>query len=191
MRGEELEIEDKLKEAASWQPAHEMPLGLERRALERSRPPLRPIGLAKPTRFVSTALAAAACGLLVYWGGTPPKIEPNATPVPVQMTATKTKPTSPSPALTSRPPVRPTKLAHAAPRRKGKRAPTPSRSRPQKHPVLVETDDPIVVQSRVAVDEPVYAPAFYAQPSEDGKSVEFTPVVASLGDPDVIYTPEE
>ena len=62
-----MEIEDKLKDAAGWRPGSEMPLGLERRVLAgRARPPLRPIGIARPRSVLfATAMAGAVCMLLV------------------------------------------------------------------------------------------------------------------------------
>lgn len=182
MKRDIMEIEDKLKEAAKWHPKTEMPVGLERRALAQSRPPLRPIGLARPATAFSTLLAAATCAFLVSLAGTPSKIAPASSP-------------SPSAVAPPVPESRPVSKGKTTPPQRvllpTKAAPVRSAPKPQRKRILVDADNPIIVQSRVPVDEPVYAPAYYAQPSEDGTRVELSPVVASLGDPDVIYTPKE
>jgi len=174
-----MEIEDQLKEAASWRPHSEMPLGLERRALANRRPPLRPIGFLRPSAFASTAFAAAACALFFHLSGG--KTEPVEVPH-----GTAPQPTVLAPPVTTPKPKQVAQATHKptppAPPRRVRRQPRPKR-------YAVEASDPIVVESRIAVDEPVYAPAYYAQPSEDGQSVQYTPVVASLGDSDVIFTP--
>lgn len=176
-----MEIEDQLKAAASWRPHSEMPLGLERRALANRRPPLRPIGFLRPSAFVSTAFAAAACALFFHLSGG--KTEPVAVPSGA----------APAPVATGVGPIvttpKPKQAAQASRKPSLSAPPRRARRKPRLKRYAVEASDPIVVESRIAVDEPVYAPAYYAQPSEDGQSVQYTPVVASLGDPDVIYTP--
>lgn len=192
MRGERMEIEDKLKDAATWQPTNEMPVGLERRALAQRRPPLRPIGLARPA--FSTLLAAAACGVFVHLTGTSRVAPPVATPSPLPVAVQSPRPAA-SVLVPERRDVVPERQVEKPatrvkePPKATRRTRTVAQVQPRKKRVRIDTEDPIVVQSRVAVDEPIYAPAYYAQPSADGTSVEFTPVVATLGDPDVIYTP--
>lgn len=171
-----MEIEDQLKAAANWQPHSEMPLGLERRALASRRPPLRPIGFRYPTAFASTALAGAASALFFHLSGG----KTEATPPPPALVAQETK---------QQPEAPPKKIIPVASQPAPRAHPRSTRTSPRRKRYSVEASDPIVVESRIAVDEPVYAPAYYAQPSEDGQSVQYTPVVASLGDPDVIYTP--
>ncbi|WP_395145703.1 hypothetical protein [Armatimonas sp.] len=55
--------------------------------------------------------------------------------------------------------------------------------------VAVDTPgDSVGTVSRVAVEKPLYTPAYYAQPSADGESVQYMPVAVALEDPDVIYS---
>jgi Skp family chaperone for outer membrane proteins len=59
----------------------------------------------------------------------------------------------------------------------------------QRYPIALDTlSDSVIVGSRVAVDTPVYTPAYYAEPSSDGESTKYTPVKVALDDPDVIYS---
>ena len=197
-----MEIEDKLKDAAGWRPGSEMPLGLERRVLAgRARPPLRPIGIARPRSVLfATAMAGAVCILLVArvdkqfpeaQPTTKPtaeqKISPTPTPgkTPKQFENTQ-KPRQDTSKQSEKKPLR----FEESPRH-FKEIPKKRQESPlsRRFPVAVDTPgDSVGTGSRVAVEKPLYKPAYYAQPSADGESVQYMPVAVALEDPDVIYS---
>lgn len=198
-----MEIEDKLKEAADWRPRAEMPLGLERRALSAdARPPLRPIGLTRPRSILlATTMAAAVCGFILMQNTPPERVYNSPRPSAQPTTSPQAKPVSPpntplaqktkKPAerrsapgadLVNEPPARvQTRRARSY---TGRRSPLT-----QRLPVAVDTQsDSVKTGTRVAVEAPLYTPAYYAEPSADGQSVRYTPVALSVSDPDVIYS---
>ncbi len=201
-----MEIEDLLKDAAEWRPNTEMPVGLERHALKAARrPPLRPMGIMRPrSALFATALAGVACFFMV--GRVGQKLtEPVGAQVVVGDTSPVPTPTA-EPIKRVLPPKKPVdrqnkdlpkrseqrqvevkrKQEQEKPQRKTSRRPSPLT---QRFPVALDTvSDSVIVGSRVAVDAPVYTPAYYAEPSSDGESTKYTPVNVALDDPDVIYS---
>lgn len=199
MRPRPMEIDDLLKEAANWRPGTEMPAGLERQALTRcGRPPLRPIGIARPRSILfATVLAGVCCTLMVV------HVEQKPTaPRPSLGTSEETpKPTAarqdfPDQKIPPRASLTPKKIVlkgvpepsalpnKSVPARFTQRARKPSA--PER--IAVASEDSVVAQSRVAVEATAYTPAYYAEPSADGQSVQYTPVSVALTDPDVIYS---
>ncbi|WP_395092657.1 hypothetical protein [Armatimonas sp.] len=195
-----MEIEEKLKDAADWRPGSEMPLGLERRALAgRARPPLRPIGIARPRSVLfATAMAGAACMLIVARVDKLfPEAEPTIKPHVEQKIQPMPKKTNkPSGLLPTGEKTIPEKSVQEPKHfeessRHFKEIPRKKQESPllQRFPVAVETPgDSVGTGSRVAVEAPLYTPAYYAQPSADGESVQYMPVTVALEDPDVIYS---
>ena len=205
-----MEIEDLLKDAAEWRPNTEMPVGLERHALKAARRPhLRPMGIMRPrSALFATALAGVACffmvgrvgqklpepvGAQVVVGDTSPV--PTSTPEPVKKVLPPKKPMDRqskdlpkrSEQSTKRRQVEvKRKQEQEKPQRKTSRRQSPLT---QRFPVALDTlSDSVIVGSRVAVDAPIYTPAYYAEPSSDGESTKYTPVNVALDDPDVIYS---
>ncbi|MBB6053419.1 hypothetical protein [Armatimonas rosea] len=201
------EIEAKLKKAADWRPQSEMPAGLERRALlPQRRPPLRPIGMTRPRSvLLTTALAGAVCMVVMARLDRPvvtPSSVVSAGPTPTANPSTQTErqgmeSSEPVPMNQASPPQSPPKVRRESP----KQPEPPARQRPvltrqrrespvtRRLPVAVDTaTDSVRSGIRVAVESPAYTPAYYAQPSEDGQSVTYTPVAVALDDPDVIYS---
>jgi hypothetical protein len=204
-----MEIEDLLKDAAEWRPQTEMPHGLERRTLARfNRPPLRPIGITRPkSALLATAMAGAVCTLMVIRLGQAPEVQVSPTPESTP-SATKTNVGAPETALPNpggelpkahktdakKPPQ--ATVSKPAPLPTTRRTPRSSQSTlrkpaprsPLTQRFRVAADNGVVLQERVPVETPVYTPAYYAQPSADGESVQYTPVAVALDDPDVIYS---
>ena len=190
-----MEIEEKLKDAAAWRPDSEMPMGLERQVLlSQNRPPLRPIGITRPRSVLfATVMAGAVCSLMVV------RVGQKIPEAPVAPVAIETPIPSP-PVQELVPPRKAQKLQIPEqsakmprqivqmPRRK-QHTSRHLRQIPRQAPIAVDAvSDSVVSQSRVAVEAPVYVPAYYAQPSVDGESVQYTPVSMALADPDVIYS---
>lgn len=197
-----MEIEDKLKDAANWQPGSEMPLGLERRALEAHvRPPLRPIGLTRPRNvLLATAFAGVVCSFFVLRVEQEPLPSPQPLPAntPIPQVAIRTEKTSEHleemPKQMQHFPKRLQELPKQI-QQSSKRLQKIDRPRrkesplTRRFPVAVDTQsDSVKAGSRVAVEAPLYTPAYYAEPSADGQSVSYTPVSVALDDPDVIYS---
>lgn len=201
------EIEARLKRAADWRPQTEMPVGLERRALLRlRRPPLRPIGMTRPRGvLLTTALAGAVC-MVVMARLDRPVVTPSSTvasaPTPEPTTSETTqsqgtvRPRPAQPDLSS-PPKSPLRVRRELPKQSEqspRQRPALTRQRREspltrRLPVAVDTaTDSVRSGMRVAVESPTYTPAYYAQPSEDGQTVTYTPVAVALDDPDVIYS---
>lgn len=202
-----MEIEDLLKDAAGWRPKTEMPEGLESRGLSRVRPPLRPMGIARPrTALLATTMAGAACLFLMIRIPrempkplTAPTVS-SATPAPKEPVAPKQTVTTPkrreeTPA-TERKTVRRKTARHSKPKvaqRRPLRELPPKREieSPLTKPFAVAVDsigDNVMVGSRVAVDPPVFIPAYHAEPSADGQEITYTPVVVPMNDPGLTST---
>ncbi|MCX6366623.1 MAG: hypothetical protein NTX57_07925 [Armatimonadetes bacterium] len=182
-----MEIEDLLKDAAEWRPSTEMPADLERRALKAvRRPPLRPMGIMRPrSALFATALAGVACFFMIGRVGQKP-LEPVGVPVAIADTRPTPAPTREH--IKETLPIKPQidRQAKRSKKRKTSRRQSPLT---QRLPVALDTvSDSVIVGSRVAVDAPVYTPAYYAEPSSDGESTKYTPVKVALDDPDVIYS---
>ena len=194
-----MEIEDLLKDAADWRPKTEMPEGLEQRALaSRVRPPLRPMGIARPrTVLLATAMAGAACMLLMVRlpHEAPTPVQPKPTQLSLPQKVAKSKPDALPKATKLESPVVPRKH-HPRPRitrRPPLRELPPKRQKesPLTRPFAVAVDSPrdsVMVGSRVAVDPPVYTPAYYAEPSADGQEITYTPVAVPMDDPTTTST---
>jgi hypothetical protein len=204
---ERTETETKLRAAADWRPPTEMPIGLERRALEsQRRPPLRPIGITRPrTALLTTALAGALCLTVVARLDKPtvpasPVMQQTPTPMdesprPLKELGTQ-KPQMPTPrqkmgsslANLGRQkqdlPRHFKQLPRQKPLLERRKQDSPTTHR---FPVAVDTPtDSVRAGNRVAIEAPAYTPAYFAQTSEDGESVTYTPVAMPLDDPDVI-----
>lgn len=194
-------LEQRLQEAARWEPSAQMPLGLERRALA-ARPPLRPIGIARPYHFgLATAMAAACCVVIVSKLGQPTlqqEMPRQSQEMPRQLQQSLKQSQQLPRQLQEMPrqlqempkqlqqlPKRLRKqLAQKAPSLRKKQRESPLTRR---YSVAVDRgEDSLTVGQRVSVDAPTYTPAYYAQPSADGESVTYTPVAVALDDPDVI-----
>lgn len=208
MQDQELtENEAKLRAAADWRPPTEMPLGLERRALEsQRRPPLRPIGITRPrTALLTTALAGALC-LTIMVRLDKPVVTPSpvtqGTPAPVDVPPSPPKERETQKSKLppqSRKPSAPGESSRRPKQGSPKRSEQAARPQPQlerrkqdspmthRFPVAVDSPtDSVKAGNRVAIEAPAYTPAYYAQTSEDGESVTYTPVAMPLDDPDVI-----
>ncbi len=204
-----MEIEEKLKEAAPWQPKSEMPLGLEQRALRSyARPPLRPIGITRPRSILlATSMAAAVCVFTVLKVGQQPIVMPTPIAstdavVPIKLLSNQTRQSSKDANLSSgqtKPSLQITKPSSRKVQQSSKIAKqslkqTNQSSKPKMqslkpHPIAVDTQsDSVKAGSRVAVEAPLYTPAYYAEPSADGQSISYMPVALSVNDPDVIYS---